>query len=108
MHKKPKDSWNFLSRDSKFPIPQNNKGKDSEFVIPKEHIEGFRNSDPPKNTTKGSEFDPQRAQGRIQHFWPTTMTHKMIQNFWYSDTQKDAEFLISYKDTEKYSEFLIP
>ena len=32
----------------------------------------------------------------------------MIQNFWYSDTQKDAEFLIPYIDTEKYSEFLIP
>ena len=82
--------WNFLSRDSKFQILQTtqkriqnfwspkNTMKDFEFMILKEHNEGFRIS------------DPQIPQERIQYF------------------SKDSEFLIPYNDTQKDSEFLIP
>ena len=80
--------------------------KDSELLIPKEHNEGFRIS------------DPLRAQERIQYFWSPKDSEFLILNndtqkdseflIPYKDTQKDAESLISYKGTEKYSEFLIP
>ena len=99
--------------------PPNNKGKNSESLIPEENNEGFRIT------------DPQRAQRRIQNFWSPKSTGKdsvflIPQRFrisdpqqWhtkgfriclipYKDTQRDTESLISYKDTEKYSEFLIP
>ena len=111
--KKPNDFWNFLSRDSKFLIPQatatqerefrnsdppNNKEKNSEFLLPEEYNEGFRIT------------DPQRAQRRIQNFWSPKSTGKefsisdppKIQNFWSSTmTQKDSEFVWSPTKTHK-------
>ena len=94
--------WNFLSRDSKFLIPQTtqkriqnfwspkNTTNDSEFLIPKEHNEGFRISDPPK----------------IQNFWSPTLTHKRIQKFWSpTKTQKYSKFLILQRTQEKIQYF---
>ena len=92
-------------RIQNFCYPKNTM-KDSELLIPKEHNEGFRIS------------DPLRAQERIQYFWSPKDSEFLILNndtqkdseflIPYKDTQKDAESLISYKGTEKYSEFLIP
>ena len=95
----PSPIWNFLSRDSKFQILQTtqkriqnfwspkNTTKDFEFLILKEHNEGFRIS------------DPQIPQERIQYFWYPKDSEFLIP---YNDTQKDSEFLIPYKDTKVF------
>ena len=95
----PISIWNFLSRDSKFQILQTTQKriqnfwspkhttKDSEFLILKEHNEGFRIS------------DPQIPQERIQYFWYPKDSEFLIP---YNDTQKDSEFLIPYEDTKVF------
>jgi len=65
------------------------------FSSPKQHRIGFRISDPPKNTRKGSEFlIPQWTLKRVQNFWSPKNTRKgsefqipqrtlqRVQNFW--------------------------
>ena len=83
-----------------------NTTKDSEFLILKEHNEGFRISDPPKYDRNGFSISD---TPKIQNFWSPTMTHRRIQNFWSpTKTQKYSEFLIPQRTrTGEDSEFLI-
>ena len=101
--KRINDFWNFLSRDSKFLIPEATQERIQNFWSPKQQRKEFRIS------------DPQRIQRRIPNFCSPKDSEFLILNndaqkgseFLIPYTQNDAESLISYKGTEKYSEFLI-
>ena len=117
-----------IANERRFKIsdPPNNPGEDSEFLIPKQHKEGFGISDPPRNAEEDSEFlIPQRTQRRVQNFIPNLEHRKRFrisdplkwhtQGCWISDhlqrstkvfrisdppqwhtKLKDSEFLISH------------
>ena len=75
-----------------------------------QHNEGFRISDPPKNTGEDSEFRiHQRTQRSVQNFWSTK---KHRRGFRISDppknTTKGSEFLIHQKTQERIQNFGSP